>query len=160
MHKQITIIIAALLIIAAVSYLIVGSTKNNTQYFLTVEETQTLDANARQRRLSVSGAVIGSSINYDALTPRVSFTIAQVPGNLSEIEAGGGLAQVLHTAVTNPHAPRLEIVYTGVKPDLLQDEAQAIVRGELQADGRFYADELLLKCPARYAEDIPQQIQD
>jgi cytochrome c-type biogenesis protein CcmE len=47
-----------------------------------------------------------------------------------------------------------------VKPDLLQHEAQAIVRGHQQPDGSFYADDLLLKCPSRYAEDIPAQIED
>ena len=32
----------------------------------------------------------------------------------------------------------------------LKNEAQAIVVGKLGADGVFYADELLLKCPTRY----------
>jgi cytochrome c-type biogenesis protein CcmE len=50
-------------------------------------------------------------------------------------------------------------VYQDVKPDLLQDEAQAIVRGQLKEDGRFYADELLLKCPTRYEEDVPGQVE-
>jgi cytochrome c-type biogenesis protein CcmE len=60
--------------------------------------------------------------------------------------------------VGNPEAPRLEIVYEDVKPDLLQHEAQAIVRGRLEEDGRFHADEVLLKCPTRYEEDVPDQI--
>jgi cytochrome c-type biogenesis protein CcmE len=42
-------------------------------------------------------------------------------------------------------------------PDLLRHEAQAIVTGRIGADGVFYADELLLKCPTRYEEDIPLQ---
>ena len=83
--------------------------------------------------------------------------MAHVPGDPKEIEAAGGLAQVLHDAVENPDAQTLEIVYDSVKPDLLQNEAQAIVRGHLGDDGRFYADELLLKCPTRYEEEIPDQ---
>ena len=71
----------------------------------------------------------------------------------------GGLATVLHEAVNDPDAPRLEIVYEDVKPDLLQHEAQAILRGQLGEDGRFYADELLLKCPTRYEEEIPDQVE-
>ena len=45
-------------------------------------------------------------------------------------------------------------------PDLLQNEAQAILTGQLGADGVFYADELLLKCPTRYEEAVPQQVQE
>jgi cytochrome c-type biogenesis protein CcmE len=48
-------------------------------------------------------------------------------------------------------------VYVGPRPDLLRDEAQAIVTGHLGEDGVFYADELLLKCPTRYQEEVPLQ---
>jgi cytochrome c-type biogenesis protein CcmE len=42
-------------------------------------------------------------------------------------------------------------------PDLLRHEAQAIVTGRVGADGVFEADELLLKCPTRYEEEVPVQ---
>jgi len=42
---------------------------------------------------------------------------------------------------------------------LLQNEAQAIVTGKLGDDGIFYADELLLKCPTRYDQQVPTQAQ-
>src|SRR4030065_150414 len=58
---------------------------------------------------------------------------------------------------TNPSAPRLQVVYVGPKPDLLRHEAQAIVTGKMGEDGVFYADELLLKCPTRYEEEVPLQ---
>jgi cytochrome c-type biogenesis protein CcmE len=67
------------------------------------------------------------------------------------------LAAVLHQAVNDPAARRLQVVYVGPKPDLLRDEAQAIVTGRLGDDGVFYADELLLKCPTRYEEALPSQ---
>jgi len=41
----------------------------------------------------------------------------------------------------------------------LKDEAQAIVTGKIGEDGVFYADELLLKCPTRYEEQVPAQAQ-
>jgi cytochrome c-type biogenesis protein CcmE len=103
---------------------------------------------------------LGETIVYDAMATEVRFTMVHIPGDPQEIERTGGLAAVLHNAVQNPTGPRLEVIYEGAKPDLLQDEAQAIVRGTLQADGSFYADELLLKCPSRYAEDIPAQIEE
>jgi cytochrome c-type biogenesis protein CcmE len=51
----------------------------------------------------------------------------------------------------------MTVVYVGVKPDLLRNEAQAIVTGSVGADGVFHAEELLLKCPTRYEEAVPEQ---
>jgi cytochrome c-type biogenesis protein CcmE len=64
---------------------------------------------------------------------------------------------VLHEAVEDPGRNRLSVVYTGVKPDLLRNEAQAIMTGRIGADGVFQADELLLKCPTKYEEAVPGQ---
>lgn len=150
-------IFAGVLIVAAVAYLIVSNTGTTARYFLTIEELQAMGERAIGRNLTVSGAVLGDTIVYEPDIPRVTFTIVQVPGDPKEVEQMGGLAAVLHAAVTNPNAPRLEVVYNKPKPDLLRHESQAIVRGRLGKDGRFYADEVLLKCPTRYQEEIPAQ---
>jgi cytochrome c-type biogenesis protein CcmE len=109
------------------------------------------------RDVKISGAVDGDTIEYDADSLTLRFTIAHVPADLDAIDAAGGLAEALHLAVTDPTARRLEVVYVGPRPDLLRDEAQAIVTGHLGEDGVFYADELLLKCPTRYQEEVPLQ---
>lgn len=160
MNNKRNLILAGALILIAVVYLIVSSTEQSASFFLTIEELQAMGSQAQTRSSTVSGAVLGETITYDPMEPRVAFTMVQIPGDLEAIEAAGGLAKVLHDATTNTAAARLDVVYKGVRPDLLTDEAQAIVRGKLQDDGVFYADELLLKCPSRYAEDIPQQIED
>jgi len=152
-----TRVIAGLLIVGAVIYLIVSGTGGAARYFLTVEELQAMEDETVGRNITVSGAILGKSIAYDSSVPRVTFTIVQVPGNPKEVEQAGGLAAALHAAVNDPDTPRLEVVYNDVKPDLLQHEAQAIIRGHLGDDGRFYADEVLLKCPTRYEEEIPNQ---
>lgn len=149
--------IGGFLIIAAIVYLIVSSTRANAQYFLTVVELTAKGKSMVGRNLRISGAVIGDSIQYDPQTLTLSFNIAQVPGDNKEIDAQGGLAKVLHTAVIDPNLPRLHVVYQGVKPDLLRNEAQAIITGKLGEDGIFYADELLLKCPTKYEEALPNQ---
>lgn len=160
MSNRRNLTLAGILILAAVIYLIVTSTSSTASFFLTIEELQALGAEAQNRNSTVSGAVIGASIIYDPTIPRVAFTMVQIPGDPKAIEAAGGLAKVLHEAVNDPTAAHLNVVYHGLRPDLLTNEAQAIVRGRLQADGAFFADELLLKCPSRYAEEIPQQIED
>jgi cytochrome c-type biogenesis protein CcmE len=153
-------IVGGLLIIAAVVYLIVSSTQANAQYFLTVDElVKGGDANLN-RDLRISGAVLGDTIQYDPETLTLQFTVAHVPGDNKAIEAQGGLAEVLHAAVSDPSRSRLQVVYKGVKPDLLRNEAQAIMTGRLGEGGVFYADELLLKCPTKYEEAVPGQAEE
>lgn len=154
---RIKFIVGGLLIVAAVIYLIISSTQASAQYFLTVDELNTKGSSVAGRDLRVSGAVIGDSIQYDPQTLTLSFTVAHVPGDNKEIDAQGGLAVVLHEAVTDPSRSKMQVIYNGVKPDLLRHEAQAIMTGQLGDDGIFYAEELLLKCPTKYEEAVPEQ---
>lgn len=145
------------LIVAAVIYLIASSTAQAAEYFMTVDELKAQGAAMVGRNLRASGAVIGDSIQYDPETLTLTFQVAQVSGDNAEIEALGGLAVVLHEAVIDPSRARLTVVYIGAMPDLLRNEAQAIMTGQLGEDGIFYADELLLKCPTKYEEAMPEQ---
>ena len=151
-------IIGGLLIVAAVVYLIVSSTQASAQYFLTVDELIAKGSSIKGRDVRISGAVIGDTVKYDPKTLNLTFLIASIPGDNKVIEAQGGLAAVLHTAVTDPNRQRMAVVYNGPKPDLLRDEAQAIITGKMGEDGNFYATELLLKCPTKYEEALPQQV--
>ena len=150
-------IIGGLLILAAVVYLIFSSTQQAAEYFMTVDEIKAQGSSVTDRNLRLSGAVIGDSIQYDPQTLTLTFDVAHVPGDNAEIEALGGLATVLHAAVIDPTRARIKIVYVGPMPDLLRNEAQAIMTGHLGADGIFYAEELLLKCPTKYEEAVPAQ---
>ncbi len=149
-------LIGGALILVAVVYLVITSTRANAQYFLTVDELLARQAEMTGRKVRISGAVVGETIQYDADNLELRFVIAHVPGDLDEVEAAGGLAKVLADAVNDPTRSRLEVVYYGPKPDLLRNEAQAILTGTLGEDGVFYADELLLKCPTRYEAAEPQ----
>lgn len=150
-------IVGGLLILAAVVYLIASSTQANAEYFLTIDELKSKGASVVGKNLRVSGAVVGDSIQYDPQSLTLSFDVANVPGDNKQIDAEGGLAAVLHAAVVDPTRSRIKVIYSGPKPDLLKDEAQAIMTGHLDADGVFHADELLLKCPTKYEEAVPNQ---
>jgi len=150
-------LLGGLLILAAVVYLIVSSTKASAEYFMTIDEVKAQEQTVIGKNLRLSGAVIGDTIQYDPQTLTLTFEVAHVPGDNAEVEAQGGLAAVLHQAVIDPQRNRLKVVYVGPKPDLLRNEAQAIMTGHLEADGVFYADELLLKCPTRYEQAVPSQ---
>lgn len=150
-------VIGGFLILGAVVFLIWSSTTATSEYFLTVDELNAKGADVIDRNLRVSGAVIGETIQYDAQTLTLTFEVAHVPGDQALIKDEGGLAEALHQAVMDPARSRMKIVYVGPMPDLLRHEAQAIVTGRLGEDGVFHADELLLKCPTKYEEAVPEQ---
>jgi cytochrome c-type biogenesis protein CcmE len=142
--------IAGGVILLAAGYLIVSSTLNSARYYVTVAELHEMGETAQGRSLTVSGAVLGASVYEDEAQGWVTFTLVNIPSDDQEIEAQGGLEAALHAAVVDAGASRLDVVYMGGMPEMLRDEAQAICRGMLGTDGRFYAEEILLKCPSRY----------
>jgi len=150
-------VFGGILILGAVVFLIVSSTRATQEYFLTVDELNAKGSSIVDKNLRVSGAVLGDTIQYDANTLTLTFDVAHVPGDMSQIDTEGGLAVALHEAVIDPSRSRMKVVYVGPKPDLLRNEAQAIITGHLGEDGIFYAEELLLKCPTKYEEAVPEQ---
>jgi cytochrome c-type biogenesis protein CcmE len=150
-------IIGGLIIVVTIGALIFLATKAETQYFLTVDELLQKGNSIVDKKVRISGAVIGDSIEYNPSSFTLKFKIANVSGDLKAIDAQGGLAAALHAAVIDPSRTQLQVVYHGIKPDLLKNEAQAILTGQLSNDGTFNATEILLKCPTKYAEELPNQ---
>jgi cytochrome c-type biogenesis protein CcmE len=150
-------IIGGLLILATVVFLVVSSTAAGVQYYSTVDELYAMGDDAIGRPAQVIGAVVGDTIVVNKEDHSITFTVAHVAADNDLLEDEGGLAVALNEAVNDPTRARLEVVYYGAPPDLLQNEAQAIITGKLGEDGIFYADELLLKCPSKYEEAVPQQ---
>ena len=130
------------LIAAAVVFLIVTSMSANAQYFYTVDELRSKGQGIVDQNVRVSGAVINSSTKFEVRDnqPYLQFDVAD--------------ADKMSTQTP------LHIVYNGPKPDLIEEpQAQAIIEGHLGADGNFHADNLLLKCPSRYEEEFPNQVE-
>jgi len=151
--------IVGALLLGAIAFLLISGTVSGSQYFLTVNDVLTRPDLAG-KTVRISGAVVGSTIRFDADTQTIHFTMANVTDNMADLEKNGGLAAVLHQAVINPTARRIDVVVANQPmPDLLKDEAQAIVTGQLDSKGVFSASELLLKCPSKYTSDVPQQTQ-
>jgi cytochrome c-type biogenesis protein CcmE len=150
-RDRLKFIIAGAVIVFAVVFLIINGTTSGAQYFLTVDELHS-DSSYVGKSIRISGAVDGDTIVYDAANLILDFEIANIPSETSD------LALTLHLAVNDPTARRLQVhVENEVKPDLLQHEAQAILTGTLGEDGVFYATEVLMKCPSRYGEAVPEQ---
>ena len=137
------------LILAAVVYLVISGTVSGAQYYITVDQVVHDGAYAGQT-VRLTGAVIGESIKVDAENLTLDFVIANVPTTYDD------LGQALHDATLDPNATRLHVhVENQVKPDLLKNEAQAILTGHIDSNGVFQATELLLKCPSRFGEQGP-----
>jgi cytochrome c-type biogenesis protein CcmE len=152
-------IVGGTVILLAVIYLIASSTAAGAQYFYSVDELDARGAEALGQPVRITGAVLGDSIRYDSETLTLSFTIVHMPADNELVNDEGGLAEALHLAVEDESRTRLQVEYVGVKPDLLQHEAQAILTGELGEDGVFHANELLLRCPTRYEQALPGQVE-
>lgn len=130
------------LIATAAVFLIVTSMSASAQYFYTVEDLRAKGDSVVDQNVRVSGAVINGSPLFEVRDnqPYLEFEIADAD----------------KVGTQTP----LRIVYNGPKPDLINEpQAQAIVEGHLAADGKFYADNLLLKCPSRYEEEFPNQVE-
>ncbi len=145
-------IIGGLAMLAAVAYLIFSGTSSGAQYFISVDELVDGETYSGQN-VRISGAVVGETIDYDSHNLILDFQIASIPTEMND------LALALYQAANDPTRTRIAVHMEGeVKPDLLKHEAQAILTGQMGDDGIFYASELLLKCPSRYEEALPEQI--
>ena len=145
------------IIILATLYLLVQLTAENSIFFITVDELYERGDSIIDQSVQITGAVVGETIKYDSENLVVTFTIAHMPADQKLLNEEGGLEAALFAAVNDETRQRVEVVYYEPAPDLLQDQAQAIITGKYNSDGKFYAEELLLKCPTKYEEAAPSQ---
>ena len=62
---------------------------------------------------------------------------------------GSPLDSMLKVTDESGHLP---VIYKGLRPDMFQDGAQAVVEGRYTEMGTFEAHNLVLKCPSKYEE--------
>lgn len=140
--SRVKFIIGGTILLSAIVYLVITAMSGNTQLYKTVAEFHAEQAQLAGRDLRIAGWVIGDSIQYtqiDATTSRLEFDIVDDLNNPG---------QTLHVVAMNEP-----------KPDLLQNQAQALVEGHAE-NGVFMANQggLLLKCPTRYEELAPGEL--
>ena len=138
--NRLKFIVGGLVMLAAIVFLVVNAMSGNTQLYKTVEEYYSEQSQLVGRDLRVGGWVIGDSVEYtqiDATTSRLEFDI---------VDDFNNPGQRLHVVAMNEPMP-----------DLLQDQAQALVEGRPDESGAFMVNSggLLLKCPTRYEEMDP-----
>ena len=145
-------LLGGLLILGAVAYLVISGMLSCARYYINVDDLLNNQSQYLGQNVRVAGAVLGDTIVYDSENLIITFTVVSMPEQYDD------LAQALHDAVNDPNATRLQVrVENQVKPELLQNEAQAIMTGQLGNDGIFHVSELNLKCPSRFIENQPDQ---
>jgi cytochrome c-type biogenesis protein CcmE len=132
-------------VIAVMAFTIMGNSSMEVQVNDLLAQEKS-GADLSQRSLKLTGWVVGDSIAYDPNTLHLEFDVVHSREDL----------------VNNlPNTQRVRVVYQGVRPDTLVNEARAIVTGKVNSsDGKFHAgsspDALLLQCPTKY-ENVDQQ---
>lgn len=129
MSKQhIKLAIGAVIVVAAIGYLMFSGSSGNTAFFLTVPELQAQTQEMRGMALRVAGKVTEDPIHWNVQQLSLAFTMGE--GNA-----------------------RIPVRYKGVKPDMFQAGAEVIVEGQLGPDGVLQADTLMTSCPSKYEEE-------
>ena len=106
-----------------------ANTQANAVYYFTVPELQHCSICATQA-VRVSGVVQANSIKQGS-QEQISFVI------------GDGSKQTL------------EVIYSGVVPDIFRSGAQVVVEGRYTGSGPFQAQSLLTKCPSKFQAATP-----
>jgi len=119
-------LIGGAIILVVIGWLIFSNVQGSTAYYLTVEEV--MGQGPSDRMVRVSGLVVGETIDWDPQQMTLRFEIAD-------------------------EGESLPVIFKGVRPDMFQDGAQAVVEGKYTTKGVFEATSLLLKCPSKYLEE-------
>ena len=126
-NRQTKFIVGGLIVMLVIGYLIFTSIQGSTAPYLTVTELQSRGPSIYERNVRVTGIIRGESIDWNAQDLILKFEVA---------DEGGCLP----------------VVYKGLRPDMFQDGAQAVVEGRYTEGGTFEAHNLMLKCPSKYEE--------
>lgn len=124
-NRQAKFIVAALIIFAAIAYLVYSAMGSAGAYYLEVSELLAQAPQYYGKNVRVSGVVVDDTVDYNPQELILKFKIAD-------------------------DQAQLPVYFHGPRPDNFSRAAEAIVEGKLGEDGVFYAKTLLLKCPSRY----------
>ncbi len=124
----ISFVLCGLAILGAVIYLVIANTQSNAVYYMTVSELKDC-AICTTQSVRVAGVVQAGVVNDDA-NQQMRFTIAD--GTQS-----------------------LQVVYSGVVPDIFRPGVTVVVEGLYAGHGPFQAQTLLAKCPSKFQSATP-----
>jgi len=134
MLNQRRFIVGAVLIAAAVSYLVWAGIRTTSMYYFEMDEFLAQRAAHAGEDLRVKGWVRSGSMRWDAATSSLAFELARKDG-------------------TEP----VPVAYKGILPDMFAEGREVVVEGRYETPG-LRAKQIMTSCPSKY--EAAQQKQD
>jgi cytochrome c-type biogenesis protein CcmE len=119
-------IVGAVLIAAAVSYLVYAGIKSTSMYYFEMDEFLAQRDQHAGEDLRVKGWVRAGSVQWDATTNRLAFELARKDGS-----------------------EPVTVAYKGILPDMFAEGREVVVEGRYEAPG-LHAKQIMTRCPSKY----------
>jgi cytochrome c-type biogenesis protein CcmE len=119
-------IVGAVLIAAAVSYLVWAGIRSTSTYYFEMDEFVARRANHEGEDLRVKGWVRAGTMQWDARTNRLAFELARKDGS-----------------------DGVPVAYGGILPDMFAEGREVVVEGRW-GDGQIAARQIMTSCPSKY----------
>lgn len=127
MSRQLKFIAGICVIIATVGVLVYTAVDQTKMYMITVAEFTSARSAFAGTTLRIAGRVRENSMNWQASTRELQFT-------LDDVEGGGQLA----------------VHYSGILPDMFAEGRDVVVEGPYTEDDVFQASTVMTSCPSKY----------
>lgn len=119
-------IVGAVLIAAAVSYLVWAGIRSTSTYYFEMDEFVARRADHEGEDLRVKGWVRAGTMQWDARTNHLAFELARKDGS----EA-------------------VPVAFGGILPDMFAEGREVVVEGRW-GDGKIAARQIMTSCPSKY----------
>jgi cytochrome c-type biogenesis protein CcmE len=132
MKNRTKVIVISIVLITSFAYLVFLGMKEGTMYYLEVSEFIQQANEIGDRKVRVNGAIVKDSLVFDPETLKLVF--------------------VLRDAKDTVSLQRLNVVYRGAPPDLIEEDGVTLVaEGSYDRNlNVFVSKKLLVKCPSKY----------
>ena len=136
--------IGGALIALAIAYLIVSAIRSTSEYYLTVDEVSTRQAELGRDPIRIAGRVKPGTISWEPNTLTLKFVIVPIPDPAPT-------APVRPVSVKAVDSVSFPVFCEGQpKPDMLAENRDVIVEGKLEAVGVIIASQVMTSCPSKY----------
>jgi len=126
MKKNKRLLIGGFIILAAISYLVIGGMKEAIVYFVTPSELRAKENSSDGKFLRMGGMVVKGSLQKDLQNLTYKFALTDGTTNVP-------------------------VVFKGVPPDLFTEGKGAVVEGRMGKDGVFQATTIMAKHAEEYS---------
>jgi cytochrome c-type biogenesis protein CcmE len=129
MPKNKRFLIGGIIILAAISYLVVGGMKEAVVYFVTPSELKAKESSSANKFLRMGGMVVKGSLQKD-------------------------LQQLTYRFELTDGTTTFPVFFKGVPPDLFTEGKGAVVEGRIGSDGVFQATTIMAKHAEEYSPHV------